>query len=724
MNNFLNRFKAAYNAFKNTPLIGRVTAQTTRNYLPTYKQPAVLSAQARKQISQNPYVYSALRNTADDLCGKWNGAAGYMAQSDKEAHLERPAQIHAASALPLHESQAEHLRWVIDHRVKRGWDEVIRQLLRARKHGKSVQEIIWAYQPNGPWADTWVIDDVIDCDPDCFSFQYLRQKNELTGEVTYQRRLLYDPNGSGCGGYVCPDNKFLVFSFDKEHENEDGESILTKLDLFDWFQRNNFNFWMVDLNRYGSPMIVGSVPKTAGDAQRQALLDAIDSVQQETGIVISEDEKVELLQAQRNGASGFELLHNIINHLITVVITGNALSLEGGDRTGSYALAKATTAEIREILLYALATMIDSVINRQLIPWFMRFNYPGTLEFPRQEILPPRARDIATVDSEGDPLSSLLGGALTLTEQEPQAPETSGYVAFAADSVADKLINTSIERSLPIFEDTWITPMVGMLRDSDPNAFSTAEDLFKDFEPDLSDYQDLLFRAILTANILGRWQTAKAVKPQQFASVNDLTTPMLLDKASDILLSKKLMSKRQFELLVDQLKRQTFTIAGQEDERIQGYVRQEIAAALTDGVLENRELAVIADKAFRKYGVTEQTPYHAATVFRTNIQSAINDAQWQMMHDPEILAEVAYLEYVTMEDTRVRPNHRKMHGVIRPVDDPVWKKWYPPNGYNCRCKLRVITRAEAQRRNLKPTPILPPVLPDDGFISGPTQAAI
>ena len=99
-----------------------------------------------------------------------------------------------------------------------------------------------------------------------------------------------------------------------------------------------------------------------------------------------------------------------------------------------------------------------------------------------------------------------------------------------------------------------------------------------------------------------------------------------------------------------------------------------------------------------------QAQLAAATVFRTNIQSAINDAQWQMMHDPAILAEVAYLEYVTMEDTRVRATHRKMHGVIRPVDDPVWKIWYPPNGYNCRCKLRV--------------------MPDDGFISGPTQASI
>ena len=92
-----------------------------------------------------------------------------------------------------------------------------------------------------------------------------------------------------------------------------------------------------------------------------------------------------------------------------------------------------------------------------------------------------------------------------------------------------------------------------------------------------------------------------------------------------------------------------------------------------------------------------------------------------MMQEPQIKPEIAYLEYLTENDARVRPSHRKMHGIIRPIDDPIWQIWWPPNGYNCRCRIRIITWVEAERRGIQPTPIVPTVLPDDGFISGPGQ---
>lgn len=92
-----------------------------------------------------------------------------------------------------------------------------------------------------------------------------------------------------------------------------------------------------------------------------------------------------------------------------------------------------------------------------------------------------------------------------------------------------------------------------------------------------------------------------------------------------------------------------------------------------------------------------------------------------MIQDPNVLPQIAYLQYVTMDDPRVRSNHLQMHGVIRPVNDPVWRIWWPPNGYNCRCKIAIITRTDADRRGIQPTPALPNVRPDDGFASGAGQ---
>ncbi len=46
-----------------------------------------------------------------------------------------------------------------------------------------------------------------------------------------------------------------------------------------------------------------------------------------------------------------------------------------------------------------------------------------------------------------------------------------------------------------------------------------------------------------------------------------------------------------------------------------------------------------------------------------------------------------YMQYKTAHDERVRSSHQKLDGVIKPVDDPFWDTYLPPNGYNCRCTV-------------------------------------
>ena len=57
------------------------------------------------------------------------------------------------------------------------------------------------------------------------------------------------------------------------------------------------------------------------------------------------------------------------------------------------------------------------------------------------------------------------------------------------------------------------------------------------------------------------------------------------------------------------------------------------------------------------------------------------------------------LQYQTVGDQRVRPEHRLWDGVIRPVNDEFWQTRYPPNDWNCRCI--VIRLRRGQITNLK-----------------------
>ena len=66
-------------------------------------------------------------------------------------------------------------------------------------------------------------------------------------------------------------------------------------------------------------------------------------------------------------------------------------------------------------------------------------------------------------------------------------------------------------------------------------------------------------------------------------------------------------------------------------------------------------------------------------------------ARWE---DFEEDGDRYYLQYRTAHDGRVRPEHAGMDGITLPVDDPFWDTNYPPNGWNCRCTVVQVLKAD------------------------------
>ena len=52
------------------------------------------------------------------------------------------------------------------------------------------------------------------------------------------------------------------------------------------------------------------------------------------------------------------------------------------------------------------------------------------------------------------------------------------------------------------------------------------------------------------------------------------------------------------------------------------------------------------------------------------------------------------LQYRTMNDDRVRPEHAALEGVTLPPSDSFWDAYYPPNGWNCRCHAVQVRRSK------------------------------
>ncbi len=52
------------------------------------------------------------------------------------------------------------------------------------------------------------------------------------------------------------------------------------------------------------------------------------------------------------------------------------------------------------------------------------------------------------------------------------------------------------------------------------------------------------------------------------------------------------------------------------------------------------------------------------------------------------------LQYRTVCDAKVRPEHAALHGVTLPITDSFWEEFYPPNGWNCRCTVVQVRKSK------------------------------
>lgn len=56
------------------------------------------------------------------------------------------------------------------------------------------------------------------------------------------------------------------------------------------------------------------------------------------------------------------------------------------------------------------------------------------------------------------------------------------------------------------------------------------------------------------------------------------------------------------------------------------------------------------------------------------------------------------LQYKTANDKRVRDEHDAIADTIKAIDDAFWDRWYPPNGWNCRCYVIQTTKPADGRK--------------------------
>lgn len=97
--------------------------------------------------------------------------------------------------------------------------------------------------------------------------------------------------------------------------------------------------------------------------------------------------------------------------------------------------------------------------------------------------------------------------------------------------------------------------------------------------------------------------------------------------------------------------------------------------------------------------VDVSTPRRIKTIFNTNMSSAAMAGMYGELKS--MSDEMPYWRYVTVGDGNVRESHARLHGLVLRADDPFWDKYFPPNGFNCRCRVDALTEDEVRENGYK-----------------------
>lgn len=229
--------------------------------------------------------------------------------------------------------------------------------------GYSPLEIMWERGVNGR-----IIPGRIEQRP----FEWFRF-NDRAEPVFISR---YSPRGE-----PLPPFKFIIVRHFASYKNPYGVRLLSRVFWPVSFKKGSFRFWMMFLEKFGVPWLIGKVPAGANDETRQELLTMLESMLQDAVAVVNDDQSVENLNIWNKGATTdtFSTLVNVANGEISKAILTQTLTTEVGDK-GAYA-ASQSHLQVREEVCQMDRKVVINCYN-QLFKYYTILNYGRMSAYP------------------------------------------------------------------------------------------------------------------------------------------------------------------------------------------------------------------------------------------------------------------------------------------------------------------------------------------------------
>jgi phage gp29-like protein len=597
------------------------------------------------------------------------------------------------------------------------FDQARQELLKAILYGFYNLETIWKVE-NG----NLVISKFIGKHPRRFVFTPERELHLLT----LQDMIV---------GEALPPRKFITFTYG-DSDNPYGRGLGQRIWWPVWFKKNGIKFWMIFLEKFGMPTVKGKYPSGTDKAMQDRLMEAIETIQTDTGIKIPDTMDIEFLEAARAGTVSYEQLCGYMDKQISKAVLGQTASSEG--TPGKLGNEK-SQEDVRQEILEADADLLDGCLNDNLIKWIVDLNFPGVIAYPKVKTYAHAKPDLTAqsvidktlivdiglpvtksylYETYGIPVPQEGDDLVTITLKTPQAPLSDAKFADATVEmdVADYLVNQLADLSMAD-TDKLMAPLKKLTNSA--KSLTALRDglvgIFKEMNP--ADLGNTIARALMIAEMSGRYEVADETGTLTPVGLTEKKSPEFASEPAGGILPSlmavfKLPFKEQESFFKKKLNVPTlrwtdlwkeqhtkaFSVAGAYKDDLLTDFRGAVDKAITEGttLAEFRKDfdGIVARNGWSYNGSRN---WRSEVIYSTNIRTAHAAGRWEQLNDPAVQKAFPYLEYRHGNSIHPRPEHLAWNGITLPRDDPWWNTHYPPNGWGCKCTVLASTRRDQQK---------------------------
>lgn len=277
----------------------------------------------------------------------------------------------------------------------------------------------------------------------------------------------------------------------------------------------------------------------------------------------------------------------------------------------------------------------------------------------------------------------------------------------------------------------WAEELVGIARGAESDAH--LRQLLEQWRTENAEDQAIaasIYRTTLHAHMAGqlfvREVEVPELRPVELAArtvaLDDSRPPFLrlaFQEAVEAFLRREIVTQEEWEELSRLARLRAFTATQLATDELVRRTYELLLKTLREGgtLAQFRAQMSAAD-----LGIAPESPHYLETVYRTNVQMAYGQGRLQQLDDPDVIAARPYVQYRTAGDNRVRLSHAMLNGVVfNRAEDPDWRRFAPPLGFNCRCSLVTVREGRFDPDMVRHSSELANLGPDPGW-TGPGES--